>query len=127
MGFAPFLWFYTDSANGSFDFFSFLGAVLLGIAFVMHLGLMLYIACCVWDKSRQSEINEEYMLSSLGDKSSYGYSDDCCSQISADAQSYLFQHDADYPNVKNSKEEEQEMDETYIAKILSTNIDFAIH
>merc|ERR1712228_346059 len=120
--FAPYLWYYNGEEDGigSFEFFSFLGAVLLGIAFFVHLGLMMYIACCVWDK--KSELNEEYMMSSLGDKSSYCYSE---GSQSADAQSYLFQHDADYPNIKNKDDEE--MDETYIAKILSTNIDFAIH
>merc|ERR1712129_195135 len=119
--FAPFLWFFDDESDGSFEFFSFLGAILFGIAFVMHLGLMLYIACYAWDagKSQQfeSDINsDEYMMSSLGrgdNESSYDDAD------------YLFQHDADYPNVK--AKDEEEMDETYIAKILSTNIDFVIH
>jgi len=107
--FAPYLWFYSDD-GGSFQLFSFIAMILLSIAFLMHLMLMLYIYC-VWDKNKE---DEEYMVvSSNGDSLSNRYNYD-----ENEDESYLFQNEM--------KEDEEEMDDAYIAKILSANIDFTI-
>lgn len=110
---APFLWY--TYGDGSFEMFSLIACILLGAAFVLDLGLMLYIACFVWDKDKEDE--EYMMVSSNGDRHSQQFSDSDSDRLSPSA--YMFQHDAGY-----GLRSEDEMDDEYIAKILSTNIDF---
>eukprot|EP01083_Nonionella_stella_P091226 254989_1 len=98
---APYLWY-----NGLFYITA---VVLLGIAFAMHLGLMLYITGCVWDRNAE---NEQYMCVSSR------------SNPSTPKSAYLFENDADYPNITRKDEMDDEMNDEYIAKILSTDIDF---
>ena len=115
--FAPYFWYYSSE---SIRIFILIAVLLLAAAFILHLGLMLYIACCVWEKNKEDE--EYMMVSSNGDyyqKSDFGASDSNDHQYS----SYMFEQDVDYPNINRS---DDEMDDEYIAKILSTNIDFTL-
>ena len=116
--FAPYFWYYSSE---TIFVYIYVAVILLAIAFVFHLGLMLYIACCVWDKNNRDE--EYMMVSSNGDNNpnnGYYQSDTDSQQMSSH---YMFEQDIDYPNIKN---DDDEMDDEYIAKILSTNPDFTL-
>jgi len=112
---APFFWYTYE--QGSFEMFSFIAVILLGGAFLMDATLMCYIACFVWDKDKEDE--EYMMVSSNGDRHSRTFSDSESERLSPSV--YMFQGDAGY-GVRS----EDEMDDEYIAKILSTNLDFTL-
>lgn len=118
--FAPYFWYYSQE---SIRLFILIAVILFGIAFMFHLGLMLYIACCVWDKNNETE--EYMMVSSNGDNNNYYQKDNGydSSNSNEHVSSFMFEQDIDYPNINRS---DDEMDDEYIAKILSTNIDFSL-
>merc|ERR1719229_1171146 len=105
---APLLWAW-EGAEGSFRVFSLLAVIALGAAFLMDLALMLYIACFVWDADAEEDAELYLMVSSEGggDRADGALTD-------------LDSGDG----VMSSSEDE--MDDEYIAKILSTNIDFTL-
>lgn len=122
--FAPYIWYNSvvvqgvddeEQTIGSFQLFTMIAVILLGIAFVAHLALMLYITCCVWEKNKE---DEQYMVGS----SSGGNVFNDAQSTNTEREMYLFQNDKDYPNIRG--DDDEEMDDEYIAKILSTNIDF---
>jgi len=109
---APWLWAW-EGAAGSFRVFSLLAVIALGAAFVMDLALMLYIACFVWDADAEEDAELYLMVSSEGGGESGVASDE--------SEDLMFAGDKDYHT-----RPEDEMDDEYIAKILSTNIDFTL-
>jgi len=116
---APWLWAW-EGEGGSFRVFSMLASILLGAAFVVDLSLMLYIACFVWDADAEEDAELYLMVSSEGgDVSASGDGEERESSMSENVM--MFARDKDY-----HRQPEDEMDDEYIAKILSTNIDFTL-
>mmetsp|Transcript_11171 Transcript_11171/g.16967 ORF Transcript_11171/g.16967 Transcript_11171/m.16967 type:complete len:652 (-) Transcript_11171:36-1991(-) len=117
---APFFWYNSpvllsnvrDDSFGSVRLFAAVAVIALSVAFLMHLVLMCYIACCHLDKGGDSEDERMMMMSNTGFS-------DSTSQANGE-KVFMFQNDRDYDRIQ----EDEEMDDEYITKILAANIDY---